>query len=174
MHLDAGAQAAILKIYQQTGKLKKPHELRKLTEREKDWAVQALDEYMQDRAHPVRAMHAPFHYGRMIFWLSLFYYGTVVLWMAALLNISRESGKSVNWSAALLWILFAAILNLGLTAYGIYLESLSFKRSLSNGQRLIAAVAIIVLVIAILGNVIAPYSGSADSTSPSSQLFLRR
>lgn len=171
---DGATQAALLKIYQETGKLKSVAEFRLLDEHERHIAVSAVDEYMNDHHHPVRAMHAPIHYGRIVFWLSIIYYGSLVIWLLALLNLAQETHKNILWPAVGSWLVFISVLNVALTLYGIYLENRAYRHTATNGQRMVSAVAIIVLIIAILGNVIAPYSGSADENAPAAQIFLQQ
>ncbi len=162
---DSGTKAGVLHIYAHSGQLKSMQDVRSLSEQEQEWFHLGFEEYLKDHDHPVRKTHAPVHYGRVVYYVSLIYYLSIIIWLGSLLKISSERGQAVHWSSVWGWIAFVSVFNIVITIYGIYLELKAHHGQLSRLHRFMAALALIVLVIAIMGNMVTPFSGSADVNS---------
>lgn len=163
---DGGTKAGILRIYQHTGQFRSVEDLRDLTEQEQDWFRLGFEHYLDDQNHVVRILHSPRHFGKTIFYLSLIYFVTLITWMSLLIKYTTSHSHSIDWSMVWNWVVLAAVLNLCLTFYGIYLEMRSLRQQITASQRIVAAVAIIALIVAILGNVLSPLSSSASTLAP--------
>lgn len=165
---DTGTKAGILKIFERSGKLYKPEEIKGMSELEREWFMAGFNELMTatgGTAHPAHDGHAPVHYGCAIYFLSVIYYMTLAGWVVYLATTSANQHKEILWPSVWVWIASASVFNIFLTIYGIYLEIKAYHGHLTNLHRWMAGLAIIALIIAILGNFIWPYSAGADSNS---------
>ena len=164
--VDNGSKAGILHIFHMSGKLKDPNQLRSLNLREQEWFKEGFEHYLSHQDHPIRATHSPHHYGRIVYYLSLLYYVSLTLWLGALVNSAISNHIQIRWTNVWAWIAFASAFNVILTFYGIHLELKAYKGQLGRTHRAMAALAIIVLVVAIMGNLVGFEEGSADVITP--------
>jgi len=175
---DTGTKAGILKIFEHSGKLFKPEDVRNMTEIEREWFMVGFNELMtatgsdashhtaQGEAHPAHDGHAPVHYGRMIYILSIIYYISLLIWVIYLALASASQNREILWPSVWIWIAAASVFNIFLTIYGIYLEIKAYRGHLNSTHRWMAALAIVALVIAIVGNFVHPFSAGADTRYP--------
>ena len=164
--IDSGTKAGILRIFEECGVLKSSQDLRNLDEKEQGWFHRGFEHYIEDHEHPIRSLHTPHHWGKWIYSLSLFYYLSIVVWITLLINASIQEHASVAWSKVWPWVGLASLFNVALTFYGINLELKAYRGQFVYAHKIIATVAIIVLIIAIAGNIISPLVGNADIISP--------
>lgn len=164
--VDSGTKAGVLRIFEECGVLKSSQELRSLNEQEQGWFHKGFEHYIDDHEHPVRSLHTPHHWGKWIYSLSLVYYLSLIAWVTLLINAAIQEHAVISWSKVWPWVGLASLFNVALTFYGINLEVKAYKGQFVYSHKFIATVAIIVLIIAIIGNIITPLVGNADIVSP--------
>ena len=159
--LDTASKAGLMSIYATSGQLLKPKDLTHLTEKQREAFLGGFEDYMNNPKHPARADHAPIHYGRFVYYLSIIYYFSLAIWLFGLVNSSILLNNSIDWSLVWFWIIVSSMINLVLTFFGIHLEAMAYKNShIPTLYRWMAAIAVIVLIIAIISNIVTQFGGS--------------
>ncbi len=161
---DAGTKAGLLSIFEHTGRLKSVTELRQLTDHERDLFSQGFSEYLDKNDHPMRATHAPLHYGRVILVLAIIYFASILTWIMSLINLSMDYNRDIVWSRVGIWLISTLAKNAVLLIYGIRLEKMSYGRHIRVIHRVMAFAIIVTLVVGIVSNMFAPYMAGDSST----------
>lgn len=171
LKVDAGTKAGLLSIFEHTGHLKTVKELRHLSERERDLFSRGFTDYLEKHDHPVRAVHAPLHYGRVIFVLAIIYFASILPWIVSLINLSIVFDRDVMFPRVGIWLMSTVAINTVLLIYGIRLEKMSYSHHFKTIHRVMAFAIITTLIIGIVSNMFAPYM--AGDSSAVIQTFLR-
>ncbi len=162
--VDGGTKAGVMAIYHHTGELKSVSQLRSLSPQEQHFFHEGVMEYIENNDHPAKSQHPHVQYGRMLYYLSLTYFLSLTVWLALLIDHAISLSSDIRWDNVWMWIIVVSLINIVLTFYGIHLELKAYQGRLTNSRRIMAALAIIALAIAIVGNFVMPSTLNSGTT----------